>query len=270
MHFLLDADSLIYKAGCSNEKRSYLIYSGPNIVASYQYKKDADEFVDGDETLTIEFHKEAGPLANSLSNLDNKMVSIIEHQRCSSYQSYIGGKGNFRYDIDPNYKGQRDPMTRPIHEMQIRKHLVDHWDAQVIDGIEVDDHISVLLLQDQVNNVIVSIDKDLDNTSGWHYNYDKKKAYWVSPEEADLNFYRQLLSGDPTDNIKGVKGIGKLTAHDILPHALTAERMASICWRVYEEKGYDWEYMVQQGRLLWMLREFDVMWNPPITQPEPT
>lgn len=267
MHFLIDADSLIYKAGCSNETRSYLVCSGENIITTFKYKKEAVEFVDGDETLSIEFHKEAGPLANSLSNLDKKMVSILENPRCTSHKAYIGGGKNFRYDIDPNYKGQRDPSTRPLHEKQIRKHLVEHWDAEVISDIEVDDHVSVLALQDPNVNVIVTIDKDLDNTPGWHYNYDKEIGRYITPGEADLNFYRQLLSGDPTDNIKGIKGIGTLTAKDMLPHELTPERLCSIAWRAYEEKGYSWEYMVQQGQLLWMLREFGVMWSPPIDKP---
>lgn len=264
MHFLIDADSLIYKAGCSNEKRMYHIYDGANVIAEFQYKKEAKEFVDGDETLTIEFHKEAGPLSHSLSNIDNMLVRIVEHRRCSSYDVYIGGGKNFRYDIDPEYKGHRDESTRPIHEKQLRKHLESHWGAEVITGIEVDDHVSILCMQDQDNNVIVTIDKDLDNTPGWHYNYDKQKATFISDEEADLNFYRQLLSGDPTDNIKGVKGIGKQRAEDILPHALTPERMCSIVWKVYQEKDYTLEYMIQQGQLLWMLREEDVMWMPPV------
>ncbi len=264
MHFLIDADSIIYKAGCANEKRSYLILDGEHVVAEVQYKKDADEYVGEDLHLKIEFYKEAGPLSHTLSNIDNIMVRIVEHRRCDTYEVFISGKDNFRYEIDPNYKGQRSQSTRPLQEKEIREYLMKQWGAVVIDGMEVDDHVSIEAMKSPDTNVIVTIDKDLNNTPGWHYNYDTKKATFISDEEADLNFYRQLLSGDPTDNIKGVKGIGTGRAQDILPRPLTKERMCDIVWQVYKDKGYEWEYMIQQGQLLWMLREEGVMWQPPM------
>lgn len=266
MHFLIDADSIIYKAGCANETRSYLIMDGDHVVAEVPYKKDAEEYVGEDLQYEIVFHKEAGPLSHTFSNLDNILVRIVEHRRCTSYEVFISGKDNFRYDIDPNYKGQRQESTRPLQEKEIREYLIDHWDAKVINGMEVDDHVSIEALKNPETNVIVTIDKDLNNTPGWHYNYDTQKATFISDEEADLNFYRQLLSGDPTDHITGVKGIGKIKAEEILPKALTPERMCGIVWEIYQNKGYDWDYMVQQGQLLWMLREEGVRWLPPIEE----
>ena len=242
------------------------MWEGDNVVEEFQYKKDAVEYVGDSETMTIEFQKEAGPLSHSLSNIDNMLVRIVEHRRCSSYEVFIAGTGNFRYDIAEDYKGHRDPMTRPIHEKELRGYLIKQWDAKTIDGMEVDDWVSILCCQDIINNVIVTIDKDLNNTPGWHYNYDTKKATFITDEEADLYFYRQLLSGDPTDNIKGVKGIGKQRAEELLPHPLTKERLCSIVWKVYQDKGYDLEYMTQQGQLLWMLREEGVMWTAPLEE----
>ena len=268
MHFLIDVDSVIYKAGCANEVRRWYVGSNGQAVANFQYKAEAIEFA-GEDVDEYEFwmEKTAGPLSHSLANTKHIMEKIVNHPRCITYGVYISGKDNFRYDIDPNYKGQRDKSSRPIHEQEIREYLLSAWDAVESHGCEVDDIVSYECLANPLTNVIVSIDKDLDNTAGWHYNYDAAKAYYVTTEEADLNFYRQLLSGDPTDNIKGVKGIGAIKAKDILQNALTPERMCSIVWKVYEDKGYDWQYFLDQGRLLWMWRQPDDLWMPPIHEP---
>lgn len=271
MNFLIDADSAIYKAGCANEKRMWFACLGDNVVYADTYKATVREWLkDTYEETASEFElvmqKEAGPLSHSIANIKSLMLKITAHPRCTDYQVFISGKDNFRYDLDPNYKGTRDKLSRPIHEKQIREYLIKQWDAQVVDNIEVDDEVSILCVEDPATSVIVSIDKDLDNTPGWHYNYDKDTTYYIDEHQASLNFYRQLLSGDPTDNIPGIKGIGKKRAEDTLQLPLTDERLCSIVWKVYQEHGYDWSYMVQQGRLLWMLRERDVMWYPPITE----
>ena len=270
MHFLIDADSAIYKAGCANETRTWYVYEGDNVVADFMYKADAKEFAEeqgiSPDLLSFEQDKEAGPVGHSLKNVDNIINRIIKHERCTSYTVYISGSENFRYDICADYKGQRDKSNKPIHEQQIRNHLIKKWKAQVVDcGHETDDEVSIELWENPETHCIATIDKDLDNTPGWHFNFDKETYYYVPYDEASLHFYRQLLSGDNVDNIKGVKGIGKGRAEDLLPYPLTDERMCDIVWNVYKEKGYDYEYFLQQGRLLWMLRERGVMWEPPMT-----
>ena len=269
MHFLIDADSAIYKAGCANEQRTWYVYEDGHIVNDFMYKADAKEWVEEEgidpSTVTYEQDKTAGPVHISISNVDNIIKKIIKHERCSTYQVYIAGKANFRYDIDPNYKGNRDKKSKPLHEKQIRERLIKKWSAVVVDaGHETDDEVSIQCVRYPDTSVIATIDKDLNNTPGWHYNFDKEEMFFVTDEEADLNFYRQMLSGDAVDGIKGIKGIGKQTAEELLPHSLTTERLCSIVWSIYKEKGYDYDYFLQQGRLLWMRREYEEMWEPPM------
>lgn len=73
--------------------------------------------------------------------------------------------------------------------------------------------------------VICAIDKDMNQIAGKHFNWAiirlgtivrEAKIYDVSPEEGDRFFWTQCLVGDPTDNIKGVPGIGKVKAEAIL------------------------------------------------------
>lgn len=265
MHLLVDADSAIYKAGLSNETRKYLaIDEDGNSLAEFRYKKDFDLWLslkEEPESIICARDRTVGPLAYTLGNLKriitDKMLSI-EH---TSYQLYIQGKDNFRYDIYPEYKGNRQPDTKPVHMKEMEKYLIERWGAIVVDGEETDDRVSILHSTMPIETCIVTIDKDLLNTPGWNYNYDKCLLVNITKEEAELNFARQLLTGDSTDNIPGLAGVGAKTAEKLLPE-----------WRkdwldvVREEytKHYKMDAdatLERNGILLWMRRKEEEMWS---------
>lgn len=73
--------------------------------------------------------------------------------------------------------------------------------------------------------IICALDKDLNQIPGLHYSWElrregkvirEKQLYTITPEEGDYWFFYQLLVGDPTDNIKGINGIGPKKAAGIL------------------------------------------------------
>ena len=272
LELLVDADSAIYKAGCANEERFYLIYNTEGeIVQQVQYAKEADEwiknqaevdFLDGVESFyTKEMSKTAGPLSHTLANVKavcNKMTALHH----TDLQMFIGGEGNFRYDIYPEYKGKRSPMSRPIHEEEIRNYLIKHWGAQVVDEEEVDDRVSYMqCLSEPKSTCIVSIDKDLLNTPGYNYNYDKEKLVFITPEEANLNFARQLLTGDSTDNIPGLKGVGKIGAMKVLP-SYRDDWLDVVKAEYLRVWGDGWEKQINlNGSLLWMRRKPYEVWT---------
>ena len=73
--------------------------------------------------------------------------------------------------------------------------------------------------------IVAHIDKDINMIPGMHYNWELKRLgklirpatiYEVTEEEALYNFYYQLLVGDATDNIKGVRGLGPVGASKFL------------------------------------------------------
>jgi 5'-3' exonuclease len=66
------------------------------------------------------------------------------------------------------------------------------------------------------DSIICTIDKDLDQIPGQHYNFVRKEKYNVSEDEGNRFFFYQLLVGDPTDGIKGVPGIGPKKATRLL------------------------------------------------------
>lgn len=100
---------------------------------------------------------------------------------------------------------------------------------------------------------IASTDKDLDQVSGEHYDFVKDVRYTVDPERGLRFFYFQLLTGDRTDNIIGIEGIGPVKAKAILERVQSDE--SSLFYRVREtyEKHYKKrgdELMLLNGRLL--------------------
>lgn len=267
MHFLIDADSIIYKAGCANEERWYYVADKDDgqVVADFQYKQECYDFVEemGWDKDDFEYllQKEAGPIGHALSNAKTLMKGIISLPQCEEFQVFIGGKDNYRKRLFPDYKANRRDEDRPIQEQEIRDYLFDVWNAQIVDGEEVDDRIGILMGE---GKCCVSIDKDLDNVPGWHYNYDKKEMYYVHPEEALRKFYIQLLSGDSTDNIPGVKGIGKKKAEKILAECNTEEEMCQKCFDVYMEKEYNYDFFLMNAQLIWIRQQENEFWQPPI------
>lgn len=261
----IDIDSVVYKAGCSNEEREWLLKDGDHVVASTKYKKDAkilaEEYQKEGTEITFEQIKRAGPLEYSLASAKNLVESILDTYPNCAHNVFLGGEGNYRYDIYPEYKGNRDPFSRPIHEREIREYLIKYWRAQLVHGEEVDDRVSYISYNNP-NSVISSIDKDLNNTPGIHYNYDKFEEYYVSEDEATWNFATQMLTGDSGDNIPGLPGVGAGTAAKILPHPIP--EWEEIVWEEYQRHGFDKEYFRMNGQLLWIRRQPNELWEPTV------
>jgi len=142
----------------------------------------------------------------------------------------------------------------------VRKH-----NGLIIDGQEADDEVSIQqTLSDQGKSVIVSIDKDLMMVEGYHYNPNKDALTKVTKLEGLRWFYEQLLQGDSTDNIPGLKGIGKVTAKKLLENLSSVKEFEKLVFIKYKIQYGDYaeKYMVEVGQLLWMRLQYNQMWYP--------
>lgn len=207
--------------------------------------------------------KPGDPEYHALSNTNNTLNKILKKfPDAGSYTIYLQGPGNFRHDVAVTnpYKGNRDPNFKPEHYDAIRAYLENKWGAEIISGMETDDALGIKqCAADEGTTCIVTIDKDLDMIPGWHYNQLKEKLYYVSARDADTNYYRQLLVGDTTDNIKGIRGIGPVKAARLIPSDLDAGRAGEIVEQVYRQSlgsgGY--EYLQEVKQLIWIKRELN-------------
>lgn len=150
--------------------------------------------------------------------IDMVYANIIEDMpnNCNDIESYVGGEGNFRFDIYPEYKANRKDLEKPKYLKQAYAYLVHFWNGTVVNGVEADDIVAIRATELGDDCVIVGIDKDLRQIAGTHYNWKKREFETITPEQADYNFWMQMLTGDTSDNIKGIKGIGPKKAEKLL------------------------------------------------------
>lgn len=221
IHALVDADIFVYRVAFATESE--------------------------DETKAV------NTMAESLEEL--LMVDLD----VQTWEVFITGKGNFRYDVAVTapYKGNRK-SEKPKHYHLLREYLEKAWDAKVAKGIEADDAIAIRATEMGSDSVIVTIDKDLNQVPGWHYNFVKKDLFFVTEEEGIQFFYTQMLTGDTVDNIKGVKGIGPKKAEKLFD-GKSEKEMWEIC---VEQLGSE-ERAIENAHLLWMLRFPDERFTPP-------
>ena len=122
-------------------------------------------------------------------------------------------KENFRREIWPNYKKNRETKPEPEFLMEVRDYIQEVYDCVSYPRLEADD-IMGMNAQDQI---AVTIDKDLRGVEGWHYNpFKEDYPVYVDKEEAEEFFCIQWMSGDNTDCIPGLWRIGPKRAKSFL------------------------------------------------------
>jgi hypothetical protein len=179
---------------------------------------------------------------------------------CEDYEAWITGPDNFRFDVAVTapYKGNRK-APKPKHYDSIRLHL-QAMGAELTLGYEADDAICIRATELKDKCWIVSLDKDLDQIQGWHYNFVRREKYYITEAEGLKRFYKQILTGDRVDNIIGLRGIGPVKADKILADKHTALEMYNECVEQY--KG-DTVRVLENARLLHLLRYQGEVWQPP-------
>lgn len=193
------------------------------------------------------------PIENALHTVKLKLNDIIEKSGADSYDIFLTGGGNFRKDVHDSYKANRDDGDRPYHFDAIRQYMVDVWGGTIYEGVEADDAIGLASTADD-STIICSIDKDLDQLPGVHYNYNKNSIYEVSYEQGMHFFFKQMLMGDRADNIGGIKGVGPKTAEKLLQGLSEAEKRCCVGLQYAIHFDDPEEMYVRNSLLLWILR----------------
>lgn len=232
--------------------------------------------IDGDIIVyRVGFSSEEVPWKICASRVNNFIDNIMDGADLTSYKGFITATGpedrNFRYKLatEVPYKGNR-PANKPKHYDSIRKYLVESHGFRIAYTIEADDVIAIRATEERDSVIICSIDKDFRQVPGFHYNFVSGKLDYVTDEEANFNFYTQLLTGDRVDNIPGLRGIGPVKAAKILRSTDgTAVGMYTECVAQYV-KSYNCSEeeakikILERARLLYLLRDkYFTMWAPP-------
>ena len=160
----------------------------------------------------------------------------------------FSGNRNWRNIILPTYKHNRKKVRKPIVLNPLREWAMEHYYFTCEPSLEADDLLGLL----STNNIMVSIDKDLQTVAGKHYNPDKGELYEVTEDEAHYNHMFQTLCGDSTDGYKGCPSVGAKTAEKILD--VPTGDMWSEVLATYEKKGLTYEDALIQARIARILR----------------
>ena len=307
MQIIIDADPIVYRAGFAGQATQYfLIYSRRGIEEMYQesfcrtksktanklYKEwqAKQEDLEIIEEWTEIVHE---PLDHVLATVRHMLRDCL-HETAKHFnidvfdcttRVLLSGPDNFRNDIATvrGYKANRKEDHKPHWYQQIRNYLTEQWDAEVIEGREADDECAILTYQGDGETIICTIDKDLDQVPGWHYDYVKKVFYHTNKDEGHALFYKQVLSGDSTDNIPGAYKVGSAGAARIvdgiiLEHGLDHDKIWSAIVKVYaatlDKHGVRCEYWalaeeqgveavaIEMARLVKMQEYVGQLWTP--------
>ncbi len=144
----------------------------------------------------------------------------------------------FRRELDPEYKAHRDPAPEALHVQAERiAAIVSSLGTPIyrVPGFEADDVMATIverLRDEDVLIYLVSRDKDLGQLLSDRVRlFDPTKDAEIDPAAllAEKGYTPaqavevQTLAGDPTDNIRGVPGVGVKTAAKLIAQYGTAE-----------------------------------------------
>jgi DNA polymerase I len=203
--------------------------------------------LDGSSYIHRAYHA-VGPLSNSRGLRTNaifgftKMLLKLFEEKSPEYLAVIlDSKGpTFRHEIYKDYKATRPPMPEElVEQLPYIKAIIRGLNIRMIErsGYEADDIIGTLarLAEEKgYNAVIISGDKDFrqmisprisqwDTMKNRHTDYDAFiKEYGLEPAQIiDI----MGLSGDSSDNIPGVRGVGEKTAAVLIKDFGTLENL---------------------------------------------
>jgi len=203
----IDADTIVYSTAAMCSKEPLIVtHKRTGRTKYFNSFSEFNDFITHDEKGSkfsiSEF--EIPVLRHAYGNINKKVESILKLDWVDKYNFYVGGDGNFRRGIDPEYKGNRPP--KPALFAYCYEHFVRKYKPIICHGSEAEDFCLADALSDDVG-VISCVDKDLFNQSGYFINYDNLDmgVFWISPEQAFYNLCVQLMIGDRScDNIKGI------------------------------------------------------------------
>lgn len=225
---LVDADIVVYRA---------------SVVVQHDFSWDEDS--DEKDFSCADFEEAKG--------VAEVMVKNIQRRLGGKVIMCLSSPTNFRYDVLPTYKHNRKDKSDPILRQQLKQWVKEEYETLTLPNCEADD---VLGIEQNENTIICSIDKDLDQIPGRHYDWDKELEYEVSEEEGEFFFYMQALKGDPVDGYSGCPRIGQKRAFKLLRPIFkddTIKDKDKAYWDVilkqYDKKGLDKEFALQQARV---------------------
>jgi 5'-3' exonuclease len=200
---------------------------------------------------------EREPLDLAIRRADELCYRILSDAQSEKYRFFLTGSENFRKLIYPEYKANRARLPRPEWLEPVREFLITEWKAEIATGCEADDYLGIYATQD---SIICGNDKDLLQIPGQHYNFVTGNFLWVDDEAAAMALWSQMLIGDPSDNLPGIDGLGKVKARRRL-EGLSPREMEDTVRSLYTACGRDFLLYHRLYRLIRSEQELEEILN---------
>ena len=254
----VDGDLLVYSIGYVCQKSRYCATHKKTKDIVYEdnktnMKNRLDELKWALKDVDIIKQIKVDPLPNALHSMKLRLEAIRELAKADQMNIYLSGKTNFRKTKVAKflpYKGSRlthlereelkatgkfpyfftkyptPGQPKPKLYNELRTYLIDVWDTEVVEWIECDDKLVMEHLIHGKDHVIASYDKDLKQVPGKFLDFRPdearakgiKQRVLVSPKQAEMNLWKQVLMGDRSDTIYGIDGIGEKKADELLTY----------------------------------------------------
>ncbi len=212
---LIDAESILYSSTTCSK-----------LISEDGYVHDIDEAV-------FKFNEQLMLIINTIWEKYDVEVS--------DYVLLFDGGGNFRKFISLSYKVSRVDKKRPPLLGELRDVISKSHKSVVCYGYESDDAIASYakrLTAWGSDFIVCGIDKDLLQIPCRHFDYyfSRMELKDVGVEDARFNFWLQVLMGDKTDDVAGIKGIGPKKAEKILEGCKSDFSMKRAVVKAYKNK----------------------------------
>lgn len=243
MKALIDGDIVTYRCGFASQHVRYH-FDGQRFESYAGLREFCDEAGFDIKEIEVEREIEVEPMSHALANVKSVISTILGQTGATEHAVFLSTGDNWRGKVATikKYKGNRDNATKPVHYDAIWEYLQTLHPTYITSSIEADDAMAMC----QTNKtVIASLDKDMLQVPGLHYNWVTDTRSIVGPPVGMFKLYMQVLTGDSTDNIPGIYGIGPVKARKIIvePNYADEEFLLAVCkdhWREYLMERADW------------------------------
>jgi DNA polymerase-1 len=256
MILLIDGDMLIYESVSSR-----YLDNNPTV------DEETGELMTYSEEETAEFIEECWTKFKKL------LDELLERFYSTEYLMAVKGQNNFRLQIYPDYKANRNrgANVNPARKYAkvLTERILEEGLGIAAHGVEADDYVRYWAEECRaygIPYVVCTGDKDLKCIQGRYHNFQRRHMTTVeiAEEEAKRFFYEQLLKGDPTDHIPGLPRVGDVKAKEFLKDAKTEEEMQEVIVDKYMTFfGENWlDYLMSNGALLYIKKNPNDWFKP--------
>lgn len=200
--------------------------------------------------------------------LDAVIRTIKSTTGCDAFEGYSespNGKLVFRHHVAVTrpYKAGRT-APKPAYLIDAKRYLHEQHGVQYTHHVEAEDAVLIRANELGIPNVIIcAIDKDLHQSHGVFFDYNKLETFEISPQDAQRNFWRQVVTGDTVDNIPGLPKRGAKFAEQL--DELPVGRLPKTVGAWYRADGWPYAYLLEQCRLLYLLRHRQDVFHLPFS-----